>query len=513
MSKTPLKKDTANNLALPTALPSEEGKLLFIEMPVDEMSAKITVLPPASENDKFVTVQDLTEALEWHNVTYGIDQKALNEVTQKIIEYGRTKNLTDMISVDIAFGQPPIPGTDAEVEYFYKTDDEPSWEEGLPEMEDGRVDFKAGRKMDNVVRGSLLIRKTPATAGTPGRTVTGRPIYPPPGKDISLSVGHGVITYPESPNDFYADENGRVVIKEGRITVQPVHEVHGDVDMSIGHIIFFGTVIIYGDVKDGFKIHAGADLVVRGAIEGADVQVEGNLTVYGGISGNDKAHIVCKGDATIRNIQNATVEVDGNLTVKQSIMHSKVTCDHYIRVMDPKGMIAGGQVIARREVSAAIMGTHFATPTEIVVGHQVELREQILRIEVRMKELEKSLDKTNKAIAHLKKLYELGGDHLPPDKKELYKWLSRALIKITSETKTLALRKVELELKQKEFMAEKPVPRVNCSYKIYPGVKVTINKAYTAFVEEQKYCTLIEREGEVSVSALSSSRAKTKKDQ
>ncbi|HTA77236.1 MAG TPA: hypothetical protein VK791_08775, partial [bacterium] len=105
---------------------------------------------------------------------------------------------------------------------------------------------------------------------------------------------------------------------------------------------------------------------------------------------------------------------------------------------------------------------------------------------------------------HLKALYAQRGGNLPPDKQELHKWLSRALIKLTSESKMLALKKLELELKQKVYLEEKPVPRVNCNYILYPGVKVTINKAYMAYTSEQKYCSLIEFQGEISVSAIRS---------
>ncbi len=482
-----------------------EPQLLFLELPHDEMSCRITILPPASIEEKFVTVDDLLNALEKHNIIYGIDSRVLAEISAKITQQADTKNLTDMITADIAHGQPAIPSQDAQVEYFYKEEMDPKKaKENLPELEDGRTDYRATRQIDNVTRGSLLIRKTPAVNGTAGKTVTGKTIYPPPGKDIVLGIGKGVMTYPDNPNDFYADEDGQVMLKEGRITVHPIYEIKGDVDFSTGSIVFYGTVIVHGDVKDGFKISAGGDLFIRGVVEGAELQCDGTLTIGGGVSGNDKARISCKGDANIKYIQNATVEVDGNLNVKQYILHSKITCDYAVRLADPKAMIVGGEVIARREITSAVFGSNLGTATEIVVGHQIDLRDQIITAENRLAEIEKQLDKTNKALIHLKTLYAQRGGNLPPDKQELHKWLSRALIKLTSESKMLALKKLELELKQKVYLEEKPVPRINCNYVIYPGVKVTINKAYLPFTSEQKYCSLIEFQGEVSVSAIRS---------
>jgi uncharacterized protein (DUF342 family) len=486
-----------------------EHPMIFVEIPPDEMSARVTILPPASADDKFVTVDDLHIALAKYNVVYGINNNALTEVAVKISQHAAAKNLTDIIEADLAAGTPAVKSQDARIEYFYKNGDEPAPSRDLPEDEDGRVDYKAGRKLDNVVRGSLLIRKTPLVPGKPGKTVTGMEITPAPPKDIILIVGKGVIANPENPDEFYADADGQVVFKGGRISIQPIYEVRGDVNLSVGNIAFYGTVIVHGDVKEGFKVHAGVDLIVRGVVEGADLKVDGDLTVSGGVIGNDKARIICKGDALIQYIQNATVEVAGDLSVRQSIMHSKIACDRTVTVAGQKGMIVGGQVIARREITAAIIGANFGTSTEIIVGEQVDLRDQILSVDAQLTEFSRKMEKTKKALAYLKQMHAQRGGNLPPDKKELYTWLSRALVKLTSETKIFLEKKQDLEAKQRVYLEEKPVPRINCIYIIYPGVKVTINRAFRAFSDEQKYCSLIEADGEVRISPLKIT-AKTK---
>jgi len=510
MSKTPAHKTThhSSKKKCSTAEIVGQGQLLFIEIPYDEMSARVTVLPPDSVNDPFVTVDDLLIAMASHNVVFGVDNRALAEISAKIAQNAASKSLTEMVEADLAFGIPAVKSRDAQVEYFYK-DEEPAESEGLPMDEEGQINYRAGRKIDNVKKGDLLIRKTPAVNGTPGKTVTGKIVPAPPGKDIVLGIGKGVVIYPENPDEYYADTDGQVVIKGGLITVQPIFEVRGDVDLKIGNINFFGTVIVHGDVKDNFKIYAGQDLIVRGVVEGAELKVDGNLTISGGVAGNDKAHITCKGNALIKYIRNTRIEVDGNLNVKQSILHSTVNCDHTITVGGAKGMIVGGQVIARREITAATFGSSFGTATEIIVGHQIDLREQILTAEIKLKEVAKNLDKTRKALIHLNSLHARNGA-LPADKQELYKWLSRALVKLTADSKLLTVKKTELEVKQRVFLEEKPVPRVNCLHKIYPGVKVTINRAYTVYSDEQKYCSLIDYEGEVRVSTL---KTRTKADE
>ncbi len=488
--------------------PSTSGvddPLLFVEIPFDAMSARITILPPPSADKKFVTVDDLRNAMGKYNIVYGVNQNLLMEISAKITQMAADKNLNDMIEADIAHGTHPHPGQDSHVEYFFEKDHSHTQE--LTEDEEGRVNYKAGKKINNVKKGDLLVRKKPAVPGKPGRTVNGKEVPPPPPKDIVLSYGKGVLPGVDNPDEFYADEDGHVAMKEGRVTVQPVYEVKGDVDMTVGNIDFFGTVVVNGDVKDGFKINAGGDLMVRGVVEGADLQVEGNLTIGGGVTGNDKAHIRCKGNAQIKYIQNATVEVSGNLGVKQSILHSKITCDHTITVAGAKGMIVGGPVIARRELTAALIGNKLATPTEIIVGEQVDLRVEILNADEELKSIQQKIDKIRKSLFHLKAEAEKKGGKFPEDKKELQTWMARALVKLTHDAKLVSQKKNELEIKQAVFLKEKPIPRVNCTYKIYPGVKVMVNRAFIAFQDEQRYCSLIEFEGEVRFSTL---KTKTK---
>ncbi|HXL74141.1 MAG TPA: hypothetical protein VN963_11015 [bacterium] len=66
--------------------PSTSGvddPLLFVEIPFDAMCARVTILPPETADKKFVTLDDLRRVLETRNIVYGVDQKALMEVTAK----------------------------------------------------------------------------------------------------------------------------------------------------------------------------------------------------------------------------------------------------------------------------------------------------------------------------------------------------------------------------------------------------------------------------------------------
>ena len=496
-----------NKAGTPTST-ANEPRQIFVEVSSDAMSAKVTVLPPPSEVDKFATIDDVKAALTKQGVVYGINPNALAQIGAKLAEYASTKNIHEMTEGEVAAGMPVINGSDARIEYLYKKED-PS-QEVQPGNGEGRIDYRAAHRIDNVAKGSLLARKIPVTIGQSGKTVTGVEIHAAEGKDINLIANKGVLINPANPNEYMADTEGQVIVKDGKISVQSIYEINGDVNLSTGNIEFVGTVIIKGDVKDGFKVNAGEDIIVNGVVEGADLKAGGNIVVNGGVSGNDKAHIICKGNAEIKYIRNATVQVGGNLSLSQAIMHSKVSCEGKIVISGQKGTIVGGQTIAGLEIEAALIGSNFGTQTELIVGEMVGLREELQRMETEIKELTLNMDKTKKGLAFLKDMHTKLGGNLPADKKEMLTKLSRVYFKLTADQKLLLEQKRELEMREKDAQNERPMSRVNCTGTIFPGAKIVINKVMRQISEELKFCTLTALAGEVKVGPLKTSSSTSK---
>jgi len=424
------------------------------------------------------------------------------EISAKLSQMESNKNLSEPIEMDIAFGSPVKEGEDARIEYLYKKENTPE-EVAAPvpeEAEDGRIDYRAVHHIDNIAKGTLLARKIPATKGTAGMTVTGQATEARDGKDIEVVAGKGVVVSPTNKDEWVADTDGQVIVKDNKISVMALYEIPGDVNLSTGNIDFVGTVIVRGDVKDGFKVFAGEDIVVNGVVEAAELKAGGKLTIAGGLSGNDRAKVSCQRDANIKYIRNAHVDVGGNLTTAQAIMHSKVTVGGKVTVAGKKGVIVGGQVIAGQEVNAASIGSNFATLTEIIVGEAVGLRDELQKVEAELKTAVENLEKTKKGILFLKDQQMKMGGNLPPDKKELLTKLTRAQFKLMADTKTFAERRQELEKKEQEGSDERRRhAKVMCLGVIHTGVKITINRASRQVTEELKYCTLTESDGEIRV--------------
>lgn len=478
-------------------VPGQEN--VFVEISDDEMQAKLTVVPPQSEKDHFTNIDDVRGALQRRGVVYGVDENKMAELSAKLNQFESTKNINEPIEMDIALGTPVTNGEDARLEILYKQTSEEA-ASAPEEKEDGSVDYRAAHKIDNTAKGTLLARKIPPTKGLAGMTVTGKTLQAVDGKDVDVTMGKGVAINPENKDEWVAENDGQVIIKDNKISVLAIYEVPGDVNLSTGNIDFVGTVTVRGDVKDGFKVYAGEDLIVNGVVEGAELKCGGKLSIAGGVSGNDKAKIVCGSDANIKYVRNAVVEVAGSLTSSQAIMHSKVVVGKKVNVSGQKGVIVGGQVIAGEHVHAASMGSNFATPTEIIVGEAVGLRDELQKMDVELKAALENLDKTKKGIQFLKDLQVKMGGNLPPEKKELLTKLTRAQFKLMADSKSLAEKKQELEKKDAESADDrKRHAKVTCMGIIHTGVKITVNKASRQISEELKYCTLTESDGEVKV--------------
>jgi uncharacterized protein len=474
---------------------------IFVEISEDEMTGKLTIVPPQSENDHFATIDEVRNTLQRRGVVYGIDETRMTELTAKLAQLAEAKSINEPIEKEIAFGTPLVNGEDARVEYLYKkAPEEEQKAVVLEETEDGRVDYRSLHKIENIAKGTILARKIPPTKGMNGMTVTGKVIEGKDGKDTEMAVGKGVIVNPENKDEWIADTDGQVITKDNKLSVLALYEIPGDVDLSVGNIDFVGTVIVHGDVKDGFKVYTGEDLIINGVVEGAELKCGGKLTIAGGVSGNDKAKISCTGDVTAKYIRNASVDVGGSLTCSQAIMHSKVTVGKKVTVAGRKGVIVGGQVVAGYEINAASVGSAFATPTELVAGEAIGLREELQKLDHELKAATENLDKTKKGVQFLKDLQVKMGGNLPPEKKELLTKLTRALFKLVADTKTLAEKKQDLEKKDQQAAEERRRhAKVTCMGVIHTGVKIIINKVSRHITEELKYCTLTELHGEVKV--------------
>ncbi|MGE5422439.1 MAG: DUF342 domain-containing protein [Ignavibacteriales bacterium] len=446
----------------------------------NEMEASITVYGPKDGGNP-VTLEQALEILKLTSVIEGIHN---DRVAESIMEHNWGRRFV------VAEGEYAVDGEDAHLEYKIELPDQ----QAKPiEMEDGRVDYKNIDLFVNVSRGQLLVAKTPARLGSAGITVTGKPALPKIGKNILLPRGKNTVA-DESQIYLYAACDGHVSVSDGKLVVNPVLDISGDVDFSVGNIDFSGNVFVRGNITSGFIVKAGGDIEVRGIIEGANVWAGGNIIVKSGIAGNHKGMVHADNNVYARFIENAKVEAGNSVLINDAIVQSNVTAVKAVKVEGKKGTIVGGIVQAGDEVVAKYIGSNLSPHTIVEVGVNPMLREENKTISQAYLAKKKVFDQVSQYLQTFQKS-AVSLDNLPDRKKaEIVKSLQDFRV-LKEEMVQLTARKQEIE----EEMQRMRKGHVKAVEVVYPGVQITIGQAVYTVNDPFKSAMFVLEDGEVKV--------------
>ena len=86
------------------------------------------------------------------------------------------------------------------------------------------------------------------------------------------------IVYSEDRDRLLAACEGNLTFRSGRFHVENVFTVSGNVDNSVGEYQLTGSVVIHGDVLEGYSVKAKGDITVMGIVEGARRQRGGRYS-------------------------------------------------------------------------------------------------------------------------------------------------------------------------------------------------------------------------------------------
>lgn len=371
----------------------------------DGLKAQLDYYPP--RGGKKLSQEKLEQKLEEAGVVFGIAAERFEEII---------KSKVPLSGIEIAWGKPPVSGKDGYLEFHFENK---KGESRGRVREDGSVDFFNLDLIQNVKKGEPLVTVRPPIPGKPGKKVTGEEIPPSEPKEAKFPAGKNVESDEESKTLLAGIDGQAVCDSNGKVSVLPVHHVHGDVDLSTGNINFLGTVIVDGNVTEGFTVEARGDIEVNGNVSAATLISGGNVKIRKGYLGKKKNRIECKGNLEVKFIENGKVKAGGDVFVGEAILHSYINASGKI-VVKGKGLVAGGKIQAGREVEANVLGSSLATRTEISVGVAPEIRETLEEKLKNLDELSDNLNKVEKAIRLLEKQKEKGvlsEDRVPQLKK------------------------------------------------------------------------------------------------
>lgn len=416
------------------------------------------------------------------SVVFGHDEEAVRKMLETPI-YRQW--------VVTAKGVAPVNGKDSAIEY--KVD----LNILKPRAVGDKVDMKELGSVINVVKGQEIAVKTPVVQGSDGTTLAGKKIPAYVGKDKNLPAGKGT-TVSEDKLHLYVEYDGNLYIKDGKLCVNPVFEVNGDVDYSVGNIDFIGPVNVHGAVREGFTVRSGSDLTVEGVVEGATLESNGSISIKVGVRGTGKANIKAHGDVFIGYIDQARVRSDSNISVSEAILHSDVGARGEVSAGgSKKGQIVGGKIQAGSEVVCEVLGSEMGTKTEVIVGELPEIVEERKRSEENLKQFEDQLQKINANIDFLKDLQQKGA--LTKDKQDLLAKITKAKFQFKAQLDATAKRLEELEQEREKNKVE---GRVRVKNVCHPGVTITIRGVKYLVRETLRFTKFVYEDGEVKIKAF-----------
>ena len=342
-----------------------DAELEWVVQP-DKMAVYLTAMP--AYGGKTITREWLLEELQERGIQEKcIDQSELDQV----LEAGQAERLC------VARGVEPEHGADSQFEGLV---------EGCKNLledysEEDQVDFHRVQDFIVVEQGEILMRRTPPTAGVPGYNVMGETLPSEPGCKLEFNPGaDGAIVDPDNPDQLIAAVKGHPILIQNGVYVDPTLRVDA-IDIESGNIEFDGSVEVKGDVTSGFSIRATGDVFIRGMVEKATVIAGRNLTIVGGIAGEDlgrnqskelilKARVVAGGDIRAKYANLAYLRSGGDIIIREFVLQSHLSAKGSVNLTQPgsKGCIIGGKTIARNEVAVNSLGSDAIVPTVVRAG-------------------------------------------------------------------------------------------------------------------------------------------------
>jgi len=453
-----------------------DGEVLLVISP-DGMMVTARTVPP-EPGGKPVSVEQVLQALAAKGVVFGIDQEAVRDLVQRAERGGRAEAV-------VALGKRPVDGQDGAI-IRHPALQGPSGSPRL--MEDGRANFFDLNMVRNVAKDTVLARRQPPTQGEPGCNVFGRPVPARPGRDVRLVAGSGTRLSPDRQAVIAQVDGHAAINSRGEVTVSPIYRVSGDVGYGTGNIDFVGTVVIYGDVTQGFTVKAGQNVEVHGGIMGGCVEAAGDVLVRYGIVGGGRSQVKAGGTVRCRFIEAAEVEAGGDVVVADGILNARVSGDRVL-VTGGRGSIVGGRVRALREISARTLGSASGTVTELQVGAPPAVRAELEEIRARLAQVEERFDEAARNEKYLEQAVRGAFDR----SRDL---LARSKRLTAAQREQLAARAAALEAQ----MAPVPGACVKAFDVAYPGVRIAIGPhRYSVVDMSTNICFVLNEDDEVTL--------------
>lgn len=444
-----------------TVRPEPELTLL-----IEDAGMTACVRVEKAEEGQIIETERVLDFLKQNGVIYGIRHDVIERYCE-IGQYGLT--------LVCAKGCQPVDGVDGKMEYFFKKDliAKPQ------EREDGGVDYFDLGLIQNRKQGDVLCTLIPPEEGVPGTDVYGKPVAYKQGLRPDFPQGRNT-TVTEDGLHLVASNDGYIEYKNRLVNIIDLYTVSGDVDHAVGNIDFVGTVVVRGDVREGFHIKAGKDVIVRGMVEGSVIEAKNDISIAQGMRGMGKGKLLAGGNICGNFFENSGISAKKSVK-GETFMNCNVKAGDSIIVGGRRAALLGGEYTAGRVIRAKQIGSEAYAATNVTI----QLPQQIVRrlvpenqeaMEELRKEQSERLTMVEQALAQIRQQ-----DCDLETQKKYMKALIHEKMKIQT---TLRELEVTEEPEKNEVRYEEYKIVAECV--VYPGVKIAIGP-YRLYIG-QEYC-------------------------
>lgn len=433
---------------------SAEKREIQIRINDDQMKAFLFLPKPGTGA---YTEEDVYAMLEQKGVIYGIKQDVIRQALENR-QYNE--------EILVAEGSCQQDGTDGSYEYKFNL----NFSKKPKIRPDGTVDYWSIKMIETVSKGQVIAIYHKAHPGVDGMDVKGKLLLAKRARDMVPLRGKG-FERSEDGNIYTALMNGKIEMLNGRITVLPVYEINGDVDLSIGNIDFRGDVIIHGGICSGVKIKATGTVTIDGIVEGAQIEAGRDIILRSGVMGASRANISSKGNITAKFFEYTRVHAGGSIRA-DVFLNCHVSCGEWIVMEGGKASIIGGDVWAIQGISVHILGSDGEVKTKVRVGNNAAV---IRRITILKNKIEVEKANLKKIEEGLKLMADLRND---PHRSELLRVKIRDSALLADDTAELA--KLEDQVERAKGGS------IKVTGIVYPGVCVEMDEVKIYVREEQE---------------------------
>lgn len=454
----------------------------YVKVSDDDMCAWLYLMPPGTGKEKY-TMEELTDFLKKNGVIEGYHHSNLAAIIKKRV-YER--------EIVVAQGQAAIEGNDGYFEYKF----DPEQYKTPKVLANGRVDYTNMSTLQNVRKGDVVAVYHHAKIGQDGYDIKGRPLQARKVKEIPPLKGQSVYTE-ENPDIYLAQKDGKIEFKNGRIDIQNLHEINGDVTLITGKIEFFGDIVITGNVEAGVVIRAGRNIEIKGTVEAVNLFAGGDIILSRGIQGAQRAKVSARGNIYADFIEHTVVMAGGNVQAN-TILNSRISADGNVLLTGKKGAIIGGYTHAMMGISATEIGNDVEVRTVVHAGCEKETYLKLQNAKSREGVLVNEMKELSEKVTEIIRKKKAAGSNYSGILEKKSKELESRLVELKAE-----LEETRQELQRMEALVAKGQgSQIVVSGNIYRGVVVSLAQAQMPIEHSTCFMKYFQQKGMIEGSVI-----------